>query len=100
MNGQNPQQQQQIQIKIPDEVLKGFHANMMAVAHSKEEFVLDYINVYPWQKSGIVGARIILTPGHLKRIISALAENLKKYEKQFGKIEEAKAPSEEIGFKT
>jgi len=92
--------QQQIQIKIPDDVLRGFHANMMAVAHSKEEFVLDFVNVYPWQKSGIVGSRIILTPGHLKRIIAALTENLKKYEKQHGQIETAQSPSDEIGFKT
>jgi len=97
MNGEN---QQAIQIKITDEVLKGFHANMMSVAHSKEEFVLDFINVYPWQRNGIVGSRVIMTPGHIKRVIAALSENLQKYEKQFGKITEAKAPSEEIGFKT
>jgi len=92
--------QPKIQIKIPDEVMKGFHANMMSVAHSKEEFVLDFLNIYPWQRSGIVGSRVILTPGHLKRLLSALKENLAKYEKQFGQIEEAKSPSPEIGFKT
>jgi hypothetical protein len=96
---QPQQQQRKIQIKISDDVLKGFHANAMAVAHSKEEFVLDFMNLYPWQGAGVVGARVITTPGHLKRIISALQENLKKYESQFGKVEEAKAPAE-MGFKT
>lgn len=98
MNGTN--QNQPIQIKIPDEIMKGFHANMMSVAHSREEFVLDFVNIFPWQRAGIMGSRLILTPGHLKRIVAALTDNLQKYEKQFGKIAEAKAPSEEIGFKT
>ena len=92
-------QQRQIQIKITDEVLKGAAANMMAVSHSKEEFVLDFMNIYPAQGQGIVTSRVIVTPGHAKRIMTALKENVEKYEKQFGKIEEASAPDQEIGFK-
>lgn len=98
MNGQQPQQQQ-INIKIEDAILKGAYANAMAVSHSKEEFVLDFLNIYPWQKAGIVTARVITSPGHAKRILSALQENIKKYEEKFGKIEIAKEP-EGIGFKT
>jgi hypothetical protein len=33
-------------------------------------------------------------------MIVALSENLKKYEEQFGKIAEADAPNNELGFKT
>lgn len=101
MNGQQPNQpgQKQIQIKIEDPVLKGVYANAMAVSHSKEEFVLDFMNIYPHQGIGIVSSRVITSPGHLKRIISALSENLKRYESNFGKVKEAEAPSE-IGFKT
>ena len=33
-----------------------------------------------------VRSRIILTPEHTKKFINALAENLDKYEKSFGKI--------------
>ena len=97
MNGQPPNQQ--INIKIEDAVLKGAYTNAMAVSHSKEEFVLDFMNIYPWQKAGIVTARVITSPGHMKRIYKALEENIKKYEQKFGKIEEAKEP-EGIGFKT
>jgi len=101
MNGQQPTQpgQKQIQIKIEDPVFKGVYANAMAVSHSKEEFVLDFMNIFPHQGAGIVTARVITSPGHLKRIISALSENLKRYESNFGKVEEAKPPSE-VGFKT
>jgi len=41
---------------------------------------------------------VITSPGHLKRIIKALEENLKNYEEKFGKIEEAKEPETKLGF--
>ena len=99
MNGQQPPQQQKINIKIEDAVMKGAYANAMGVSHGKEEFILDFMNIYPWQRAGIVTARVITSPGHMKRIYKSLEENIKKYEQKFGKIEEAQAP-EGIGFKT
>lgn len=99
-NQQNGQQGRQLQIKISDEVLKGVYANAMQVGHSKEEFVLDFMNLSPAQGVGIIGARVIMSPGHLKRVIAALQDNLGKYEASFGKIEEAESPSESgIGFR-
>jgi hypothetical protein len=77
--------QQQINIKIEDGILKGSYSNLMFASHTKEEFVLDFINVFGPQ--GIQVAKIILSPGHLKRVVGALNDNLKKYEEQFGKIE-------------
>ncbi len=100
MNNQNQPQGQtkQLQIKISDEMLKGVYANAMQVAHSREEFMLDFLNLSPHMGTGIVSTRVIMSPGHLKRVIAALSENLKKYEDKFGKIEQAQSP-EEIGFK-
>lgn len=97
------EQQQNINIKIPDEMLKGTYANNMFVSHNKEEFVLDFINIsfFPPPGQGIETAKIITSPGHYKKMLSAMQENLKRYEEQFGKIEEAASPaSSEIGFKT
>ncbi|MFH1610848.1 MAG: DUF3467 domain-containing protein [Patescibacteria group bacterium] len=94
------QNQKQMQIKIDDNTLKGVYANAMQVFHSKEEFVLDYMNLSPHQGVGIITSRVIISPGHAKRMIAALSDNLKKYEDQFGKIEEADAPNNELGFKT
>ncbi|MBI2356100.1 MAG: DUF3467 domain-containing protein [Candidatus Doudnabacteria bacterium] len=92
-------QPQNVNIKISDEILKGQYANMMMITHTKEEFVLDFMNVLPPQ--GMVVSRVITSPGHIKRIVAALSENLKKYEDQFGQIVEAPTPSNaEIGFKT
>ncbi len=98
MNQENPEQKREIKIKITDEVMKGAYANFMKVSHTKEEFVLDFANIVP--PTGIISARVITSPGHLKRIIGALGYNLKKYEERFGKIEEAEGPKEEkVGFR-
>lgn len=99
MNQEKPQQKkQEIKIKINDEQAKGAYANFMKVSHNKEEFVLDFANIVP--PAGIITSRIITSPGHLKRIIAALEQNLKLYEEKFGKIEQAESLNErkEIGF--
>jgi len=93
------QTQKQIQIRASDEVVRGVYANAMQVAHSREEFTLDFLNLYPHQGAGVAVARVITSPGHMKRLIAALADNVKKYESQFGTIQEAAAPSDtEVGF--
>lgn len=88
-------QQNQLQIKADDKILQGVYSNAMQVQHSKEEFVLDFMNVFP--PAGTLNARVIVSPGHLKRMIAALAENLSKYEASFGKVDTAQEPAE-IGF--
>ena len=92
------QPSQQIQIKATDQALQGHYSNIMQVAHLQEEFILDFMNIYPFQNLGVLNARIIVSPGHLKRMVGALAENLKRYEEVFGKITTAEAPGEELGF--
>lgn len=80
-----------LNIKITDDILKGVYSNSMVVTHTREEFVIDFINSFP--PEGIVTSRIITSPGHLKRIIRALMENLGKYEKTYGEVKEAPEPS-------
>lgn len=88
--------QQNLQVKIDDETLKGHYANMMQVAHNREEFMLDFMNIFP--PAGVVVSRLYLSPGHIKRMVRALQENLKSYEQNFGQISEAEAPSPSFGF--
>ena len=87
----------EIKIKIKDEDLKGVYSNMMQIFHTKEEFVLDFFMV--GAPAGILASRVVMSPGHLKRMIKALEDNVKKYEDKFGKIETAEAPEKEVGFK-
>jgi hypothetical protein len=80
----------ELNIKIGDDELKGRYSNLLRITHTREEFVLDFINVVPPQ--AVVTSRIATSPGHLKRIIQALAENLDKYESAYGEIVEAPEP--------
>ena len=81
-----------VEIKITDDILRGVYANNMAVAHTREEFILDFINIFP--PTGIVNARVVISPGHMKRIIRALNDNMVKYESKFGAIKEAPEPQD------
>jgi hypothetical protein len=81
---------QGLNVKISDEELKGRYSNLLRITHTREEFILDFINLVPPQ--GIVTARIVTSPCHLKRIIRALAANLDRYEQIFGTIQEAAEP--------
>ena len=83
-----------IQVKLTDDVLGGVYSNSMQVSHTREEFVLDFMSIFP--PAGKVNARVIISPGHMKRIILALQENLRKYEAQFGAIMEAPEPPARI----
>jgi hypothetical protein len=85
-----PDKKPQMPVKMPDDVLPGVYANQMVVSHTREEFLLDFINLFPPQ--GVVNSRVIVSPGHLKRMIRALQESLGRYERRHGPIIEAAAP--------
>ncbi len=87
---ESPARQGEINIKIADEELKGRYSNLLRIAHTREEFILDFINLVPPQ--GVVTARLVTSPGHLKRIIRALQTNLTRWEEAHGVVEEAADP--------
>jgi hypothetical protein len=86
-----PEPEQGFNVKISDEELKGRYSNLLRILHTREEFVLDFINLAPPQ--AIVTARIVTSPGHLKRIIRALSANLERYEQMYGTVQEAAEPA-------
>ena len=85
-----PKEPKNVQIKVQDQELKGFYSNLMQITHTQEEFVLDFFLVIPPQ--GTLASRVILSPGHLKRMIKALQDNIEKYEKKNGTIKDAQSP--------
>jgi len=93
---QDAEQGRSIKIKLRDEDLKGSYSNLMQILHTKEEFLLDFFLVSP--PEGILASRIIMSPGHIKRMLKALEENIQKYEEKFGKVEEAASPEGLLGF--
>ncbi len=83
---------EQIQIKANEEMSQGRYSNSMFIAHGPEEFIIDWLLNSP--TGAHLVSRIIVTPGHVKRIISALSDNLKRYEEKFGEIKLAE-PSDQ-----
>lgn len=84
------QQSKKQKIKIADNIPGAEYANIVQISHNKEEFQMMFASIMG--QSGKVVGKIITNPGHFKRIVKAMDENLKKYEDQHGKIEEAEAP--------
>jgi hypothetical protein len=86
-----------IAIYFPEHLKAGVYCNNMVVSHTKEEFIMDFMMIGP--PGAIVTARVIMSPGHMKRTIAALKSNLENYERNIGAITEAKEPEpRSIGF--
>jgi len=88
-----------LNIEIDEITSLGAYCNLAAVAHSQQEFILDFIFVLPGQNKGKVRSRVIVSPPHAKRLLSALSENISKYENRFGIIKEELPPADlKAGF--
>lgn len=79
-------EQNQLNIELTDEIAQGIYSNLAVISHSSSEFILDFIRMMPGVPKAKVQSRIILTPEHAKRLLSALQENISRYEMQFGQI--------------
>lgn len=92
MADQQQKNQNQINIELPEEVSEGIYSNLAIISHSHSEFVVDFLRLMPNVPKAKVKSRVILTPNHAKRLLKALADNLDKYEAQFGPIQEPDQP--------
>ena len=88
-NQQNPENANQINIELSEEVADGIYSNLAIITHSNAEFVLDFIRVMPGMPKAKVKSRILVTPQHAKRLLKALKDNIKKFESMHGEIQEA-----------
>jgi hypothetical protein len=77
-------QKKELQVRLKEDLAGGVYANSMLVQHTKEEFIMDFALLM--QGSGIIVSRVITSPGHMKRIIAALEDNITRYEKIHGPI--------------
>jgi hypothetical protein len=83
---QQPENNNQINIELSEEIAEGVYANLAMIAHSNSEFVIDFIRIMPGVPKAKVKSRIIVTPEHAKRLLAALKDNIRKYEENFGTI--------------
>ena len=77
---------QQIKIEFNEESTSVEYSNFVVVTHSAAEFVLDYIRILPGMIKAKVKSRVIMSPMHVKTLMFALQDNIKKYEDKFGEI--------------
>ncbi len=80
-------QKQELKIELPPEKATGQFSNLAFIAHSGNEFVIDFIAMLPNMPQARVQSRIIMTPENAKQLMFALNDNVKKYEATFGEIQ-------------
>jgi hypothetical protein len=75
-----------LQIQVDDDAGLGLYSNLVLINHAENEFVLDFAFLQPGADRARVGARIISSPRHTKRLLVALRKNVERYEERFGTI--------------
>lgn len=86
----------EVKISLESEKQQGVYSNLVKIYYSKEEFILDFLANY--QETEMLSSRVVITPHHLKRMITALQENINKYEEEHGGVTAAEAPKPAVGF--
>lgn len=83
----------QVNIELTDEIAEGVYSNLAIMTHSPSEFIADFVQMMPGVPKGKVRSRVIMTPQSAKRLMKALADNIGKYEQNFGVIQDVEGPS-------
>lgn len=89
---ENKNNQNQINIELSEEIADGIYSNLAIITHSPSEFVVDFVRIMPGTPKAKVKSRILLTPQHAKRLMSALQDNINKYEAVHGPIKDMNGP--------
>ena len=88
----------QVNIELTEDVALGVYSNLAIITHSPTEIVSDFIQMMPGMPKGKVRSRVIMTPQNAKRFLKALNENVSRYEKQNGTIQDNNQPQIPISF--
>lgn len=82
-----PKPKPKLRVTFAEGQMQGNYVNLAMVAHTPTEFVADFAFVPPGVPEAKVASRIIMNPVNAKRLLGALQENIKRYEKRFGEID-------------
>src|SRR5690606_2755860 len=86
-NNVNNPEGQEISIELNEDIAEGVYSNLAIITHSNTEFVIDFVRIMPGVPKAKVKSRIVLTPEHAKRLMTALQDNINRFEGQNGKID-------------
>ncbi len=81
------EEKKEFSIDIDETLELGVYSNLVVISHSSSEFVLDFSRVMPGHNGAKVVSRVVMTPDHVKRLLHALGENIRRYESGFGEID-------------
>ncbi len=90
----------QINVELGEKEGEGIYSNVAFITHSPQEIIFDFCRMMPGVPKAKVYSRIIMTPQHAKMLLTALEDNIKKFESQFGQIKVYGKQDKEIGFQT
>lgn len=76
----------QFSLELKPEIAKGNYSNLAIISHSHSEFIIDFAEMLPGLPKPEIVSRIVMNPEHAKRLMNALADNIGKYEAQYGPI--------------
>ncbi len=93
-------QQQQIKVKLGENLPDEVYSNLQIINFSPAEFIVDFARFSPGMKEARVHARIILNPTTAKALLKNLENSVAKYENQFGQIKIYGQQEKQIGFQT
>ena len=79
-------EEKKMNISISPDKAAGTYSNLAIIAHSQNEFIMDFASVMPGIQQANVQSRIIMTPENAKQLMVALQQNIQKYESTFGEI--------------
>jgi len=85
-----------LEVKIDDDLAQGIYINLVLINHTENEFVLDLAFLQPSSTRAKVRSRVISSPRHTKRLLSALQKNIERYEEKYGVIDLGPEPDEAV----
>jgi len=83
---EQPQPQaRRLNLEIPAD-LAATYANFAIITHSPWEVFIDLAQILPNLPKARVNTRLVLTPTNAKMLLTALQDNINRYEAQHGEI--------------
>ena len=78
------------QLKLADEMLSGFYANAVMIAHSSAEFYFDFItNFYP---RSAVSCRVYLSAPQVPGLLNTLTRSFQQYQQKLAQQQQPRPP--------
>ncbi|HUU28329.1 MAG TPA: DUF3467 domain-containing protein [archaeon] len=90
--------QKNISVELREQEAEGIYSNLALISHSSSEFIIDFARLMPGTPKARIHARIVMTPQNFKNLERAIAENISKYEVQFGTIKVSGQTASNIDF--